>query len=63
MPKDTAPAFETALTIPEVAATLKIHHTLVRRLIQRGELRAKQVGSAWRITPAALREYIGEPTP
>jgi excisionase family DNA binding protein len=60
MPVGTVPAFEPALSIPEVAQALRIHHTHVRRLIKTGEIRARKVGNVWRITPAALREFMGD---
>jgi excisionase family DNA binding protein len=57
------PGLEAALTIDQVAQALSIHHTHVRRLLRRGELRGKKVGAIWRVTPQAVRDFLGEPTP
>jgi excisionase family DNA binding protein len=37
---------------------LGVHHTTVRKLIASGELRARRVGSVWRISPEALRDFM-----
>jgi excisionase family DNA binding protein len=57
MPETRLPVM---LTIPDVAAVLQVHHTLVRSLIHSGDLRARKVGSTWRISADAIREYMGD---
>ena len=52
------------LTVDEVAAYMRIQrHTVVRRLILSGKLRATRVGPQWRITRAALEEFLGKEAP
>lgn len=51
---------EAALTIYEVAEVLGVSHILVRKEIKQGRLRATRVGSIWRISPKALRQYMGD---
>ena len=46
------------LTIREVAERLKVSVKTVRRLIQRGELEACQVGRQWRVSEADLIIYL-----
>lgn len=46
------------LTVREVAAYLKTTRQQVRRMIQCGELRAVKVGREYRITLAALAEFL-----
>lgn len=48
------------LTVREVAAYLKTTRQQVRRMIQSGELRAIKVGREYRITLAALAEFLEE---
>ena len=48
------------LTVREVAAYLKTTRQQVRRMIQCGELRAVKVGREYRITLAALAEFLEE---
>jgi excisionase family DNA binding protein len=43
-----------ALTIPEVALALNVAEITVRRMIERGELRAFRAGRLWRIQPREL---------
>jgi excisionase family DNA binding protein len=51
------------LTINDVTAILRVHHTITRRLIANGELRARKVGGQWRIPASALIEYMGDGAP
>lgn len=46
------------LTVKEVAETLKVHHMTVRRLIEKGELKAIRIGKAIRIDEADLKKFI-----
>jgi excisionase family DNA binding protein len=46
------------LTIPEVAALLKIAEKTVYGLAQRGELPAFKVGGQWRFSRAAIQQWI-----
>jgi excisionase family DNA binding protein len=51
------------LTINDVTEILRVHHTITRRLIANGELRARKVGGQWRIPASALIEYMGDGAP
>jgi len=52
---------EHTLTLPEVAAVLKVTVRTVRKLIQNGELRAIRVSPrVTRVTERALEEFIEE---
>ena len=46
------------LDIRETAAFLRISEKTVRRLIQRGELRASRVGCCWRIRRRDIEAYL-----
>ena len=48
------------LTVKETAAYLRTSLQQVRRMIQCGELRAVKVGREYRITLAALAEFLEE---
>ncbi len=50
------------LTIPQVAARLKVSRNTVYRLIGAGELPVVQVGSLSRIAEADLQNYIDRKT-
>ncbi|MFW5988136.1 MAG: helix-turn-helix domain-containing protein [bacterium] len=45
-------------TAEEVAEVLKISYRKVLDLIKKGELEAKKVGKAYRITDNQIREYL-----
>ncbi|MBZ4580997.1 helix-turn-helix domain-containing protein [Mycobacterium avium] len=47
-----------ALDIPEAAKALNVSVMTVRRLIASGQLRARKVGSVWRIAPQAIAEFM-----
>jgi excisionase family DNA binding protein len=47
-----------AFTVDQVAAALQVHPQTVRKLIADGEIRSFKVGSQFRVTAAALAEYI-----
>ena len=52
------------LTVAEVAAYLRLNRqTVVRKMILSGKLRATRVGPQWRITRAALEEFLGKEAP
>lgn len=55
------------LTAAEVAAELRRSVDYVQRQCKTGNLRAKKLGTEWRITQAALAEFMdpsgGEPAP
>lgn len=57
MPVLAAP-IQPALTIPETAAALNVAVITIRRLIASGELRARKVGSTWRIAPQTVTEFL-----
>lgn len=48
------------LTVREVAAYLKTTRQQVRKMIQNGELAALKVGREYRVTLAALAEFLEE---
>ena len=50
------------LTIPQVAARLKVSRNTVYRLIGAGELPVVQVGSLSRVAEADLQDYIDRKT-
>lgn len=45
-------------TTKEVAKKLQVSYRTVLNLIDRGELKAKKVGKAWRVTENQLRDYL-----
>lgn len=45
----------------EVAVVKRCSVSHVRRAIRRGELAAIPVGRTWRVTPAAIREWMAAP--
>jgi len=51
-----------AFTVEEVARRLRVKASTVLRLIRRGELFARKVGSAWRVPAAALDRYLAAPS-
>lgn len=46
------------LTWKQAAAELGVYWENVRRLCQRGEIRAQKVGRAWVLTTRALADYV-----
>ena len=46
------------LSIEEAAARLELHPKTVRTYIKDKKLRATKVGNKWRITEAAIQEYL-----
>lgn len=48
----------TLLTVNEVAAYMKIVPLTVRRMIDRGDLKAIKVGRVWRIRQEDLQDYL-----
>lgn len=46
------------LTVKEIAKILKVHHMTVRRLIEKGELKAVRIGNLIRIEEADLKRFI-----
>lgn len=47
-----------ALTVGEVADRLQLEASAVYDLIRRGELEARKVGRAWRVSTQALDRYL-----
>lgn len=43
------------LSVAKAAEILAVHPATIRRMIARGELRAKRVGRVWRVDPADLK--------
>jgi putative molybdopterin biosynthesis protein len=52
-------AEEQVYTVEEIAKILKVSVETVRRLIARGSIEARRVGSQYRITKQALDKYLG----
>jgi excisionase family DNA binding protein len=50
----------TLLTVREVADLLRVHQRTAYRLITGGSIKAIKIGSQWRVTEAALMEFIEE---
>jgi excisionase family DNA binding protein len=51
------------LTAEQAAAKLQMHPRTVRRLLAQGKIPGTKIGlRQWRISDAALREYIEKPT-
>ena len=48
----------TLLTVQEVADLLRVHQRTAYRLITRGDIKAIKIGSQWRVSEAALLEFI-----
>ena len=46
------------MTIKEVASRLGLHTKTIRNYIDKGVIRATKVGNKWRITEAAVQEYL-----
>lgn len=53
-----APDEQEWLTPAEVAQRLKIHEKTVRRWLGEGKLRGSLLGRVWRVSPAALEEFM-----
>lgn len=51
------------MTVPEVAATLRVGRTTIYRLINDGRLRYVIVGETKRIRPEDLEEYLAASDP
>lgn len=47
-------------TTGEIAESLNVCPHTVRNLIKRGRLRAVRVGHVWRVSPAALEQFLRE---
>jgi excisionase family DNA binding protein len=57
----TAPPSPAALLAPaDVAAALGVPESDVMAILESGELKAKKIGSSWRVTRAALDAYLAE---
>lgn len=48
----------TLLTVREVADYLRVHQRTAYRLITDGSIKAIKIGSQWRVTEAALMEFL-----
>jgi excisionase family DNA binding protein len=46
------------LTVHEVAAALKVHHTTIYRMLKKREIPAFRVGSDWRFSKHAIEQWI-----
>ncbi|HUH69074.1 MAG TPA: helix-turn-helix domain-containing protein [Mycobacterium sp.] len=60
--QDPAPKRALLLTIPEVAAALRISRSSVYRLFDGGQLGWVRVGGTRRVTPAEIDRFITEHT-
>jgi putative molybdopterin biosynthesis protein len=48
----------TFLTLDEVAETLAVSISTVRRIVKRGDLEAVRVGDQWRVAPSDFDAYV-----
>jgi excisionase family DNA binding protein len=48
----------TLLTVHEVAALLKVHHTSIYRFIKREGLPAFKIGADWRFSKRAIEQWL-----
>jgi excisionase family DNA binding protein len=46
------------LTVHEVAAALKVHHTTVYRMLKKREIPAFRIGADWRFSKHAIEQWI-----
>jgi excisionase family DNA binding protein len=49
---------EDLMTVPEVAATLRLHPQTIRRWIKAGTLPAARIGRDYRVSEAAVRALL-----
>lgn len=52
-------AWPELMTIPEVAAVLRVSRVTVHRLISKGDIDARRVGRSYRVMADSLRAYMG----
>lgn len=45
------------LNAVEVARYLRLNPDVVRRMLQRGDIKGFKAGNRWRVTPESLRDY------
>lgn len=53
----------TPLNVPEVAAQIRMSARYVRRKLESGELRGRKMGNRWRVTQAAVDDYLDPQRP
>ena len=64
MPTPTENNLDRPFNVAEAAEFLRVSGHTVRKLIKEGKIRAVKAGRDWRITRAALDEFLaGGPTP
>lgn len=51
---------EQLISLSEAAAIAKLHPDHLRKLAQKGYLRAKKIGRNWVTSEAAVAEYLGD---
>lgn len=51
------------LTVQQVAERLQVDHKIVRKAIRLGKLEAVRIFSQWRISEAALADFVSAATP
>ena len=49
---------DTLMTVKEVAALLKVHHTSVYRFIKRESIPAFKIGADWRFSRRAIEKWL-----
>lgn len=54
---------EPVLTTDEIATRLRVNPETVRRWCRSGKLRTLRAGAAYRVTEAALNEFLAVPPP
>lgn len=58
MTNGSHPSHPIGMTIKETAARLGLHAQTIKRYIADGTLRATKVGNKWRVSEAAVQEYL-----
>ncbi len=58
----TSPSAPQLLKVHQVAYVLNVSEPTVRRLCQTRVLRARKVGTDWRVFPGSLHDYLAEAT-
>ncbi len=47
-------------TLSEIETVLGVTHRSLLKYVQTGELKASKIGGCWKVTRAALKEFINE---
>ena len=58
MSNNTQQPHDVLLTIPEVAAKLRVSEKTIRRWIKGGDMQAAKLGNQWRVRSRDLEDFI-----